>query len=86
MGCYHFGNVTICAPKPTMVTMSYLYCTTEETHRLMLSTSYEWYGGDLVCLGCGERWNEDGRAPRPFMRGWRLDSIKQALRHLPNIK
>lgn len=42
---------------------------------------YEWYGPEISCLSCGERFNEDGRKPRPFMRNWRPESIRRAREH-----
>lgn len=39
----------------------------------------EWYGWELTCLSCGEVFHgEEGRAERPFMRGWRKLSIQRA--------
>lgn len=74
-------TVHICAPAPVVVKLRRLYCPTCNRRTYSVISFYEWYGPDDTCLNCGERFNEDGRAPRPFMRGWRKDSIAAAKRH-----
>ncbi len=70
--------VIICAPRPVTIKMVENDCPTCKKKTEFLFESYEWYGGEITCLNCGDRWNEDGRAERPFMRGWREKSIANA--------
>ena len=38
-----------------------------------------WYGAYWTCLTCGERYHSDeGRMERPFARGWRAESVRNA--------
>ena len=46
----------------------------------MVSESYEYYGPDLTCCGCGERWQDGEMAERPFCPGWRKLNIGKAKR------
>lgn len=54
-------------------------CPTCNKNSFMLGHHAMWYGTDWTCLGCGERFNEDGIVERPFMRGWRKKSIESAM-------
>lgn len=70
--------VHICAPRPEVVRLMRAGCSTCGRRTFQVVAFYEWYGPDGTCLRCGERYNEDGRAERPFCRGWREDSKKRA--------
>ncbi len=70
--------VHICAPQPWAVRLVRFRCSTCERRTFHVVASYEWYGPDGTCLRCGERFNEDGRAERPFARGWREKSKADA--------
>ncbi len=70
------GN--ICAPAPVEIKTTLIDCPTCEKKTEFLCEYYEWYGGEITCLNCGDSWNEEGRAPRPFERGWREKSISRA--------
>ena len=72
------SRIHIYAPSATEAVIRSLDCPTCKRRRFALCLHYEWFGPDMTCLGCGERWNEDGRAERPFARGWRKESIRQA--------
>lgn len=50
----------------------------------MLGTHFEWYSSHWTCLKCGERYNDDGIAPRPFERGWRNKSRNSAMQIIKN--
>lgn len=54
--------------------------------RRMLLEWFEWYPPILSCLNCGDRWSEDGRQERPFMRGWREQAIAELKKHLADLK
>lgn len=56
-------------------------CPTCERRRYFVATFYAWYGWSTTCLGCGERWNDGERAPRPFAPRWREQSKERARRH-----
>lgn len=64
-----YGNVHIYAPPAANRMVDLCYCPTCERGRRMLVKCWEWHGPIVTCLGCGEVWNEDGRAERPFARG-----------------
>lgn len=53
-------------------------CPTCKKRRTMVAFFYEWYGATVVCLACGERWNDGEQEERPFMPGWRKNSIARA--------
>jgi hypothetical protein len=55
-----------------------LDCPTCKRKRFMVVAHTPWHGTDLVCLRCGERWEDGARADRPFERGWRKKSIEEA--------
>ena len=46
-------------------------CPTERVRRRMVVRDEPWYGATFHCCGCGDRWDEGGRLPRPAVRGWR---------------
>ncbi len=77
------GN--ICAPTPVDIRSMKKDCPVCEKETEFLCEYYEWYGGEITCLNCGDRWNEDGRARRPFERGWRERSIANAKARLERI-
>lgn len=72
------GGVHICWSHPVEVRLMRARCQTCERRTYHVVASYEWYGPDGTCLRCGERYNEDGRAERPFARGWREQSKRDA--------
>jgi len=45
----------------------------------MLARFQAWYGWFVVCLTCGERWEDGEPVERPFERGWRHASMAEAL-------
>ena len=40
----------------------------------------DWYGWQVTCCACGERWQDGERCPRSPERGWRQRSSEQAKR------
>lgn len=62
-----------------------LFCQTEEADRPMYGWFQDWYGWEVTCLGCGDRWQDGERGERPFMRGWRKDSIAKAMRAVDRL-
>lgn len=71
-------SVHILSPAPVVVKKVRNKCPTCDKRTTKIISFYEWYGPSVVCLACGERWNEEGREPRPFCRGWREDSVRKA--------
>jgi hypothetical protein len=55
-------------------------CPTEDgrIRRMVYTYSGLFFGPDLTCLGCGERWSDEGQYPRPFRRGWREEAMATA--------
>lgn len=72
------GNlIHINRPCPDTICLKRYECPTCKKRRYFVVWHVPWYGVTLVCLRCGERFDaEEGRLPRPFMRGWRQESIK----------
>jgi hypothetical protein len=73
--------VHIYAPAAESVELRRRHFPTCERRRFFVISFYEWYGPDGTCLWCGERFNDDGRAERPFARGWRAQSKADARAH-----
>ena len=53
-------------------------CPTCGVRRRLLACFRLWYGWDITCLTCGERWADGQMAERPFSRGWRQESVAAA--------
>ena len=69
----------LCGSQYLEIRQPVVFCGTCQTRRRMLYVLEAWRGGYWTCLTCGERWHtEDGRMERPFMRGWRKQSVEQA--------
>jgi hypothetical protein len=58
-----------------------MHCPTCDRRRRFACRFEAWYGVEVTCLGCGDRWCDGERAERPFMRGWRQESIARARRN-----
>ena len=55
-----------------------MFCPTCDRRRRFVCHFEAWYGVDVTCLGCGDRWSDGEMAERPFQRGWRQESVKRA--------
>jgi len=75
------GWVHVHAPRPDSVVLRRVHCPTCERRRFFVVSHTPWYGINETCLWCGERFDDEGRAERPFERGWRKRSIESARRH-----
>ncbi len=67
--------IHIYAPEPEAVTIRRMDCPTCKRSRFGVQRITPWIGSDLICLRCGEMWNDEGRAERPFERAWRKRHI-----------
>lgn len=54
------------------------HCPTCDRRRRFYGTFAHWYGWTWTCLACGDRWQDGERGERPFMRGWRAESMARA--------
>lgn len=60
-------------------------CPTCDRQRKAYGFCAEWYGWDITCAGCGDRWQDGELCPRPFARGWRQQNIRHAREQLAKI-
>lgn len=51
---------------------------TGRIRRMVVSYGGLYFGDDVTCLGCGDKWGEEGRYRRPFRRAWRTAAIEHA--------
>lgn len=47
---------------------------------------YEWYGWKVVCLACGDSWQDGEMCERPFCPGWRQEAIARALARIDRFR
>jgi hypothetical protein len=78
-------SLHIYAPQPDRHGLVYQRCPTCERNTHMLWFHVEWYGVDVTCPHCGERWQDGERLERPFAPGWRRDSIESAKRRWTRV-
>lgn len=71
-------TVHVCAPPDASANIFRSQCPTCERQTYLVDFFVEWYGSEVVCLKCGERWMDGERMERPFKPGWRQDSIRRA--------
>jgi hypothetical protein len=76
-GCMYGDGIVVCSPRGYSY-RAILRCPTCKARRRFVVTLHMWYGPDQVCCGCGESWSDGEMSPRPFQRGWRVESIKRA--------
>ena len=77
--------VRVHAPRPDAVTRARRRCPTCQRSVRMLGTHVPWYGWTFRCCECGDGWDEGGRLPRPFERGWRKRYAALALAQYKEI-
>lgn len=73
-------SIYIHAPPPVHRYKTRVVCGNCRHRRTFVVFVYEWYGPYATCLGCGEKYCNEGRMERPFERGWRARSIAEAKR------
>lgn len=74
------GMGFVCSPSVVSAKLFRGQCPTCGRSSYMTATHAEWYGWSVVCLRCGERWEDGERSARPFEPRWRKRSIEQAKR------
>lgn len=78
--------VHIHAPRPNLRKSMRNHCPTCERRTWKLAWFYEWYGWNVTCLLCGERWQDGERSDRPFKPRWRRESIDLAKKYWRRCK
>jgi len=76
--------VSICRPDIMTISRGRRYCSTCKVNRNFCDWFQDWYGWTITCLACGDSWQDGERMERPFMRGWRKESIEHAKKMLDN--
>lgn len=76
-GCVIEGDLALCTGRG-ITYRRILYCPVEKRKRRMVARWAMWYGIDLTCTGCGDRWQDGEMAPRPWRRAWRREAITSA--------
>lgn len=77
--------VHVYAPRAFYRGCAVIDCTTCARQRRAFVRSYEWFGGDITCTGCGQSWGEEGRAERPLRPGWRRERREWARAQLAEL-
>lgn len=72
------SGIHIHAPQATERAIRRIACPTCSKPRYMASWFTPWYGWDITCLKCGDRWQDGEMSERPFERAWRSKSIRAA--------
>lgn len=70
-------DLHICDGGPKTYVRTMHRCPCCERLRPMAGFHQEWYGTTWCCLGCGDRFVDGERLPRPFAPGWRSRSATQ---------
>jgi len=68
----------ICRPKLEWCKILWALCPTCKRRSPMVSRLYAWYGVDGICLRCGEFFQDNEQAERPFAPAWRKKNIQHA--------
>jgi hypothetical protein len=61
------------------------HCPTCQRRRRFVGRWQVWYDFDETCCACGDFFQDGGRAPRPFERGWRERRIAKAKSEWPDV-
>jgi len=76
----------ICAPRPTLVGIETMTCPHCGGERGFLVEFYEWYGWDVICLACGDSWQDGEMRERPFRPRWRQEEIAKAMKRIERYR
>lgn len=66
------------APQPSRVMLRRRRCPICERARFFVGFFTEWYGWHVVCLRCGDQWEDGEMLSRPFKPRWRQESVEWA--------
>ena len=69
----------VCVPRSVTI-RTVRQCPTCQQRRRMVGSATVWYNTIWTCCGCGDKWEDGERLPRPFTRGWRAESAERASR------
>lgn len=72
------GLIHICFSRKDMESRRIQFCPTCKKRRRFYGWFQEWYGWEITCLGCGDRWQDGELAERPFRPRWRQENIAEA--------
>lgn len=72
------GNAVHINRPPALYVATEADCPTCGTRERFAGYDQPWYGPTLTCLGCGDRFSDGERLPRPFKPRWRRESIAEA--------
>ena len=72
-------TVHICRPD-TFPLRNTADCPTCGSRQRFAAYDAAWYGPTWTCLGCGDRFGDGERLPRPFKPRWRKENIAVAQR------
>lgn len=71
-------NIAICGGSSSWA-RRVLHCPVcQSRRRFVVQVGTGYWSPILCCLGCGDSFSDGYRMQRPFRRGWRPESIKQA--------
>ena len=77
--------IHICRPRYCRAALEQLKCPTCSLWTWH-TTYYEvWYGGTIICLACGDNWQDGERGERPFERAWRKKAVQNAINHFARV-
>ncbi|GEL19304.1 hypothetical protein [Pseudonocardia asaccharolytica] len=63
--------VFVCGPDNRNLRKRYWRCPSCERITETVVRHGGWWGVDILCCRCGDRWTDGQLRPRPFQRGWR---------------
>jgi len=47
---------------------------------------FEWYGWEVICLACGDAWQDGEMRERPFRPRWRQEEIAKAMKRIERYR
>ena len=80
MSCLHSrnGSIVVCAPRIVESKKWRRICPSCTFRATTVGFFAEWYGWHVICLHCGEEWQDGEWGERPFAPGWRQRNIEAA--------
>lgn len=80
MGCQHStdGSIVVCSPTIMERKKWRRICPNCTFRSTTVGFFAEWYGWHVICLHCGEEWQDGEWMERPCVAGWRQHNIEVA--------